>query len=215
MIRPDDADMLTLLMPEYDGEEFPQDIQDEYDVRIKFKHAVTTGPLGIDGLTGILRHLGYQPRVEDRKVTRIDWREVPQRTKVLVETEEGQRAGLFVDSIGDGILSVVFPDISEEDVQEYPSRMVHLVDEEDDAVVIPAEDMKGHEDRADLTRASYQPQMTGDWSDLIGGEQVYVEINDDILTAEFVEVGPHDNEISVFIEGHMTVVPEDTVTRAG
>lgn len=205
-----DLDMLYGLLPQFDGEELPADVCVEYDKLIRLKHLVATGPLGLDALAAMIRSLGYEPPEAKKEAVAIDWRKVPPGSTVMAKDELGWKKGELVDCIDNGLLCVKFP--GDEFVYEFPSYDVQLTAETTEAADV-AQPSTGR-DRADITHDEPEIAMEGDWSDVIEGQSVFVEIDDDIAHAEFVALGPHDGEVSVYIGGELKHVPEKSVTLA-
>lgn len=209
---PTDADLLTALLPELDGEAIPDDVQKEYDKLIRLHHLVRSGPLGIDALSAMLRSLGYEAPEATKNNDRVNWREVPPGVAVMAKDELGWKRGELVDCIDDGRVCVRFP--GDEYVYEFASYDMQLIDE-DGPVVDEGEPVPTKErDSADLTRDGYLPVMEGDWSMVLCGAAVIVETDDDLIHAEFIEVGPKDGEISVYVNGELQVHHESKVTVA-
>lgn len=92
----------------------PEDIRDEYLLRIRFLHRESSGgPMGQGMIVDMLRFLGHEPRSITSMSPVLDWREVKLGTKVDVRRAgrwtqpggEGRYAG-FVDS---GTIAVEMP----------------------------------------------------------------------------------------------------------
>lgn len=212
------------LMSDYDTiqqilkcDEIPSHVEREYEKRIKMKHVTSTGPLGVDACVAMLRALGYEAGTKPAALSKkIDWREIVPGTHVEVEDETGPRRGEYQDCIDDGHITVLFP--PDDYVYEFPAHQVRILSDQgikataDDPIVEPVYSNK--KDRADKTEVGYEPVMAGDWSEWEPGQACHVELDGDIAHGEYVEIGPHDGEVQVYINGELTTVPEGTVIMA-
>lgn len=203
-----DADALTLMMPTLDGEDFPADVTKEYERRIRLKHAVTTGPLGPPALAEMLVNLGYDLPEMKAEPVKTDWRSIPEGTPIQVEQGDKWVLGTFHDVVDDGRLTVTFG--GDEFVHEFFSYECRLTGED----VQPPTVSEAKIDRADPEPLTPLPTMERQWSDLEAGASLEVWAGDDIKRAEFVEVGPKDHELTVYIKGELHAVNEKDVLRA-
>lgn len=198
-------------------DDFPPEVEIEYVKRIKMKHVKQTGPLGVDSIVAMLRHLGFEvaPRKAAGEEAAVNWREIIEGSRIEAKDELGWKKGAFAGMVDDGIVSVFFD--NDEARYEFMPHQVRLM---------AAPDLEGTEDeplvnpnapavdRADRTPKAREIALEGDWSDWVEGQSAYVELDGDIVHGEFVEVGPADGEISVYVDGNLRRVPEKTVSMA-
>jgi hypothetical protein len=102
----------------------------------------------------------------------------------------------------------VVEEVAEEDTWE--NSQVQS-DEPLDGVELPGEIVRGKVDRSDPEGRVHVPVMEKDWSIVDPGTRVVYEVDGDLVDAEFIEDGPADGHVSIFVDGHLCVVPESLV----
>lgn len=203
-------------MMQLDSDDIPPETEAEYVRRLRIKHTTRTGPLGDDALIDMLRSLGYEITKPEAAVeVRIDWHLVPEGTEIEAKDEKGWRIGAFGGVVDDGLLVVLFP--GDDYSYEFPRHNVRLADVPEvqgdaEDPVVPSLSSALDDRSPDIfeSKAVVDPIFAS----LEAGHRCFVELDGDIVDGEFVEIGPGDHELSIYVDGELHRIPEKNVTLA-
>lgn len=226
MIHPEDEQYLLAMLG---GALVPEDVRQEYELRVAMFHRAGTGPLGPIGLVDLLRSLGHKPANMPEEVQNVEWRDYPQDGSVRVEARffGSWVPGVFLGFVEAGTLAVRLDD--DDMVKECRRDMVRLAPKDvpppperppradllDDTQELPAvKDQVPDEPDDGPDGADYVPI---DWSKVDAGAVVWVQPSpeEDILDGEFVSA--EEGRIRVKLDGEEDTkeFPADAVTLYG